>query len=208
MSSEMLWARAVDVDRELGRLQAESAELYSERQRLQSLVVPSWKLEEVEAKYWVLEGSMASLDALQEALLYAIERLERGEEVPNLEALLENEEGRAERKLSKRRLAMQRNEKFKPRDADFMSDRFFLLYSQDFAPTNVRHGAPETRLMSTGRRAKRVKGNFDGPFAANEAAAAFFAATVDTHGGKSRRGAKYQEGAAYLTRGGRAIRKR
>lgn len=208
MSLEALWVRAEDVDRELQKQQAESKKLYDERCRVQSVPTPSWRIEEIETKYWTIEGSIVSLEALRATLLEAIERLERGGEIKNLDVLLGNEENRAEQKLSKRRLAMQRDQEFKPRDDDFMFDRFFLLYSSDFAPTNVRHGIPETRLMSTGRRAKRVKGNFTGPFAASEAAAAFFTATVDTHGGKSRRGAKYQEGAAYLTKGGKAIRKR
>jgi len=204
VSVEALWTRAEEVDRELQRQRAESQKLYEERRRVQSVLTPSWKVQEIEGKYWAIEGSIHSLETLQATLLEVIERLERGEAVENLDVILGREEDRAERKLSKRRLAMRRDQEFKPLDDDFTFDQFFFLYSPDFAPTNIRHGAPETRLMSTGRRAKRLKGNFS----SLEAASAFFAATVDTHGGKSRRGAKYQEGAAYLTKSGKAIRKR
>lgn len=204
MSIEALWARAEEVDRELQRQKAESQKLYEERCRAQGVPTPPWKIQEIEEKYWTIEGSISSLQALQATLLEAVDRLDCGVAVENLHVLLEQEEDRAERKLSKRRLAMQRDQGFKPRDDDFMFDRFFLLYSPDFAPTNVRRGVPETRLMSTGRRAKRIKGNFS----SFEAASEFFTATVDTHGGKSRRGAKYLDGTAYLTKGGKAIRKR
>lgn len=193
---EHLWHRWETVAAELQKLGEEGKALFERRRKCQDRPVAPWAVAEIESAFWATTGALNSLAKLECAIVDALEALERGEKVRNLNELLPEGEKRAEEALSKRRAAILRDRRFQPEESDFAADVFFFEDRPWLA-------APETRLLTSGRNRKRLKGNFNPADAAVE----FFAVTADTHGGKVRRGTKLEEGSAYLAKGGRRIRK-
>ena len=156
--------------------------------------VNSESLGVAEDEYWKLEGKIREINQFTDDLLELLGQLEDGrfKEVESRLRQIFPELQPPQKQLSKRKKAiLAANDGIMPNWIDHMLEATIA-------------GPAETRRVTTGRRATKVKGVMD-PFYAEQV---FHTATADTHGGKVRGGSKFGKGRFFVDAKGRRKNKR
>jgi hypothetical protein len=204
----LLWEKAEQVGELRTSLQAQLDSIYAEieaKRATQLNLHEQELLVQQEAEYWKLHRQLQEIIGVEEAILQLLERIEEGSatEVEVLAALPVGAKSQTEeeKKESKRRQAIEREKRFTPElTYHYLGEAGLLYLFSDYPSLRYRH-TPETdpRRIASGRNRSRVSsGN-------GVSESDFYAATADTHGGKSRRPSK--AGGAYVGKNGKRIRK-
>ena len=183
-------------------LRSDAEDLFKKCAEARAGRLPCVNLFEIESRYWELIKRAERFEQLAERNLEAAALAENGEVPEDLDQLLPNLVEQ-EKRVSKRRLAMQREQAWMDAhttDEDLFYDSIYAIFDAVIKTQTPQHGSG--RFVQTGRRATRVKGRFD----VYDAPDAFFDATADTHGGKVRGGSSAGKG-CYVNAKGKQVRK-
>lgn len=152
-----------------------------------------------EVQYWKLHRQLQELCAGEEALASLLEGLETGTVAKDdLLPFLPTEEPSESKKLSKKRQAMAKAERFTTEPLDIFGELALGGIGVVLGPRT------DPRRITTGRNAQKLVSASGIP--SHEAEYAFLDATADTHGGKVRQ--KGKTPGAYVGKSGKRIRKR
>lgn len=197
----MLWQRAEELSEERNRLSDESAYLYTdleEKRRARSHAdEESMKKEK---RYWELGERMREIEAEEAEIQNLLEKISENVVTEN-----DLERIRMLTTLRRKKASPTKSEGKKKKETKITQSK--SSQTEEFNALEDIFGnsgsVNDPNRLTTGRHAKRVKGNIS----VTDAEGEFFHRTADTHGGKVDYGKK-KEKDTYVSRSGKRIRKR
>lgn len=191
---KVIWAKADELSEERTRLSANTEKLFEEVKVLREKRGHPDDIREKQAAYWVAMKEIEAIKEVEEELQEILVQLENGViDEASLKDLLPDISGESG-KLSKRKQRIQ-EERARMEEA---GEKFVM----ELPSFGLKSRGPQTRHLTTGRRATGIKGNFD----SLSAEGIFNDKAADTHGGKTREFGK--KAGHYMGKSGRKIRKR
>jgi hypothetical protein len=204
----LLWEKAEQVGELRTTLQKQLEVMYAEIEAKKAAHPNLHELEllaQQESEYWNLYRQLQEMNGVEETILKILERIEEGsateEEILATLPTYAKAPTEEEKKESKRKQAIARQERFTPETTCTYLGEAGLLYLFGGYPSfgYRQTSTTDPRRIASGRNRRRVSsGN-------GVSETDFYEATADTHGGKSRRPGK--SGGAYVGKNGKKIRK-
>lgn len=202
--SRELWEYADAISEERVRLEQQRDNLYSEVQQLrtnpnlheQELIIQKEKL------YWEIIAALEALEQKEDTLQNHILSVEEGNyDIEEIKSFLPKEEKQDTPKISRRK---QKILEERERERELLLSQMEPEIAEFYRHFNLRpvsHDEHNPNRLTTGRRATKIKGNFD----TLDAEGMFYEKTIDTHGGKVR---KRKGSNSFVGKGGKRIRKK
>lgn len=207
-TAALLWERAAQVSQDRATIVDERDEAYTRYTEASEKNPYDPSLNALRRHYEELKRLIEKLAEDEGRIERALLSLEAGEVVNLAEFLGESREENSA--LSKKKRSAQKDEQYLREQnahlaaaAEVLDPRLTLQRLYEFYGLGNPLPSPQQRRLTTGRHATGVKGSFS----PEEAEHAFFDATIDTHGGKSRR-SHHKKAGIYVRRDGKRIRKR
>jgi hypothetical protein len=202
-----LWTKSGGVEEEISSLREQEKVLYAICQNLRASrnLDDQEKLRKKEKEFWNMQEDIRRLVGKRDTLLDACTEFEETGVVNErlaqtlIPEYFANNKGE-EQRLSKRKLAILRETEREERlGRPGQEPSWVDCPLWPFAGINSK---PQTRILTTGRRATHITGSFS----SLDAERKFYECTADTHGGKVRGGSKGKHGFK-PGKGGKGIRK-